>query len=83
MWTIQVFIKCALEAWQGATWWHLWVCLLALFGGLALMFVSLLPARAVERTDPALRRLLYGYNAVLSGLLMLAIGGGRRRVVLG
>src|SRR5262249_36202074 len=51
----------------------LWVCLLALFGGLALMFVSLLPARAVERSDPALRRLLYGYNAVLTGLLMVVI----------
>jgi hypothetical protein len=64
-----------LEAWQGTAWWQLWVCLLALFGGLALMFISLLPARAVERSDPALRRLLYGYNAVLSGLLLLAILG--------
>ncbi|HLJ92226.1 MAG TPA: Gldg family protein [Gemmataceae bacterium] len=62
-----------LDAWQGANWWQLWVCLLALFGGLAIMFVSLLPLRALERSNAALRRLLYGYNAVLTGLLLLAI----------
>src|SRR5437762_2027264 len=62
-----------LEAWQGPNWWQLWVCVLAMLGGLAIMFVSLLPARAVERSNMVLRRLLYGYNAVLTGLLLLAI----------
>jgi hypothetical protein len=62
-----------LDAWQGANWWQLWVCLLAMFGGLAIMFVSLLPLRAVAHANAALRRLLYGYNAVLTGLLLLAI----------
>lgn len=62
-----------LEAWQGSNWWQLWVCILAMVGGLAIMFISLLPARAVERSNVVLRRLLYGYNAVLAGLLLLAI----------
>ena len=60
-----------LDAWQGANWWQLWVCLLAMVGGLAIMFVSLLPLRAVERSNAVLRRLLYGYNAMLTGLLLL------------
>jgi hypothetical protein len=62
-----------LEAWQGEKWWQLWVFILAMFGGLVLMFVSLLPARAAEHTNAGLRRLVYGYNAVFSGLLLLAI----------
>jgi hypothetical protein len=62
-----------LDAWQGSNWWQLWVCLLALFAGLAIMFLSLMPLRTVERSNATLRRLLYGYNAVLTGLLLLAI----------
>jgi hypothetical protein len=61
------------EAWQGEKWWQLWVFFLAMFGGLALIFVSLLPARAAERTNPGLRRLVYLFNAGLTGLLVLAI----------
>jgi hypothetical protein len=62
-----------LEAWQGPNWWQLWVCALAEFGGLAIMFVSLMQARPVERSNAVLRRLLYGYNAVLTGLLLFEI----------
>ena len=39
--------------------------------GVAVMFVSMQPARAEERTSVVLRRMLYGTNAVLTGLLML------------
>lgn len=46
---------------------------LPLFGGLTLAFVSLLLTAGLERTSAAARRLLYGYNAVLSGLLLLFI----------
>src|SRR5205823_7158749 len=49
------------------------VALAALLGGLAVMFVSVQPARAEERTSAGLRRLVYGYNAVLTGLLLLLI----------
>ncbi len=74
-WKWRATVFGGVEAWQGENWWHLWVSLLALFGGMALMFVSLLPARAVEHSEPTLRRLLYGYNAVLTGLLLLVILG--------
>jgi hypothetical protein len=62
-----------LEAWQGPLWWRLWVCILAMFGGLGIIFVSLLPARVAERTNAGLRRLVYGFNATLTGLLLLGI----------
>lgn len=52
-------------AWTGA----------AVFGGLILMFASLQLARGVERTSGAMRRMLYGFNAVLGTLLLLAILG--------
>jgi len=44
-----------------------------LFGGLLLMFLALQLARSFERTQAGLRRLLYGYKAVLDGLLLLAV----------
>src|SRR5205085_482026 len=61
------------EKWQGEDWWQLWVCLLAMFGGLGVMLASLLPARVAAHTNVTLRRLVYGYNTVLTGLLVLAI----------
>jgi hypothetical protein len=66
-----VFIG-GVESWR-KEWWRIGITMLALFGGLALMFASLQLARADERSSPGLRRLLYGYNAVLTGLLVLAI----------
>jgi hypothetical protein len=45
----------------------------ALLGGLVLMFIGLMQARVFERTSPNLRRLLYGYNAILTTLLLLLI----------
>jgi hypothetical protein len=48
------------------------VAALAIFlGGLALMFFSVQLARSEERNDVVLRRMFYGCNAVLSGLLLL------------
>jgi hypothetical protein len=46
---------------------------LALIGGLTLIFLTVQVARGQERTNPTLRLLLYGYNAVLSGLLLLYV----------
>lgn len=62
-----------MEAWQGEQGWTVWLSLGAFFLGLAVMFVSLMVARAAERTNPTLRRLIYGYNAVLSCLLLAAV----------
>ncbi len=47
----------------------------ALLGGLVLMFLGLIQARAFERTSPNLRRLLYGYNAILTTTLLILIVG--------
>jgi hypothetical protein len=48
---------------------------LAVFGGLVLMFASLQLARGVERSSGPMRRMLYGFNAVLSSLLLIAVLG--------
>jgi hypothetical protein len=47
----------------------------ALLGGLVLMFIGLMQARTFERTSPNLRRLLYGYNAILTSILLVLIVG--------
>ncbi len=75
------FVPHAVKAGEDATpllslwrenWWRIMVCALAVLGGLGLMFASLQLARHVERASAGMRRLLYGYNAVLTGLLLLA-----------
>jgi hypothetical protein len=61
------------EAWQGEGKWHLWILAAVNLVGLAILFFSLLLARGEETDNPALRRLLYGFNAGLTGLMLLAI----------
>ncbi len=46
---------------------------LALIAGLVLMFLSLQLGRGLERSRPVVRRTLYGYNVVLSSLLLLLV----------
>jgi hypothetical protein len=41
--------------------------------GLLLMLVGVIPARRFERTDPLIRRVIYGYNAFLNGFLLLIV----------
>jgi hypothetical protein len=53
--------------------WRAWVSLGTIFGGLAIMFAGLQVARTEVRANPVMRRLLYGYNSVLTALLLLAI----------
>jgi hypothetical protein len=52
---------------------QVWGVAAALFGGLAVLFASLLLARGVERSSMLMRRLLYGYNAFFSCFLLLAV----------
>jgi hypothetical protein len=47
--------------------------ILAFVAGAALVFVAAQPARAEERNNPLLRRLVYGTNLGLSALLLLLI----------
>src|SRR5262249_31336016 len=58
-----------LKVWR-ENWWRIGLCGLSVVGGLAIMFVSLQLARSVERVSAGMRRLLYGYNAALTGLLL-------------
>jgi len=50
-----------------------WIAVGLSVAGLLIMFVCLLAARSEERKSAGFRRLLYGYNAVLNGLLLLMI----------
>ncbi len=58
------------EAWKQ---WTAWQPVVFAVAGLLVMFMSLLAVRSEERTNATLRRLIYGYNAALTGLLLLAI----------
>ncbi|MCI0379627.1 MAG: GldG family protein [Gemmataceae bacterium] len=71
IWREDVFAG-GLSAWQGPYAWRVWLCAYVGLGGLALMFASLVLGKADVRVNPVLRRTLYGYNAVLTGLLLLA-----------
>lgn len=55
--------------------WAITRLVAALLGGLVLMFLGLTQARTFERTSPNLRRILYGYNAVLTTALLILIVG--------
>jgi hypothetical protein len=73
-WWSQYLFGVGLARWR-AEWWRLALILGCELGGFLLMFVSLQLAQVDVRTNPLMRRLLYGYNAVLSGLLLLLILG--------
>jgi hypothetical protein len=60
-------------AWTGPESWRLWLVVYVEMIGLALMFASLSLAQVEIRVNAVLRRLLYGYNSVLNGLLLLTI----------
>src|SRR6516225_1202653 len=62
-----------LKSEPGKEGWRMWLSLVAFFGGLAIMFAGLQLTRTEERSNPVFRRLLYGYNTVLTTLLVLAI----------
>ncbi len=64
------------KAWrERANVWPLVRVAAALIGGLMLMFLGLVQARTFERTRPNLRRLMYGYNAIFSSMLLILIIG--------
>jgi len=67
------YVSGGTEVWQGPDWWRIWVLAALFLVGLAVLFLSLLLGRGEESDDPLLRRLLYGYNAVLTGLLFLGV----------
>jgi ABC-type uncharacterized transport system len=60
-------------AWQGDNAYRFWLCAYVLFAALVLMFVSFNLARADIRTHVALRRVMYGYDALVQGMLLIGI----------
>ncbi len=53
--------------------WQVLVAFIVLIAGLALMFAALQSARSEERQSAVIRRLIYGYNTVLTGILVFLI----------
>jgi hypothetical protein len=68
VWRSHVFGGIA--TWQGPNAWQLWLCVYLQVFALALMFGSLLLARSDIRGNVVLRRVLFGYAAVVEGLLL-------------
>ncbi|MBM3994038.1 MAG: hypothetical protein FJ303_07780 [Planctomycetes bacterium] len=62
-------------AWQGPDAWHFWLCAYVLFISLVLMFVSFNLARADIRKNAVLRRVMYGYDAIVQAMLLIGILG--------
>jgi hypothetical protein len=70
----QLRLAGSLENWRKYAWF---VMLVAgtLFGGLALMFASLQLLRSEERSNQTMRRTVYGFNALLGTVLLIAVLG--------
>lgn len=71
LWKDDVFFR-GISEWRGPEGWRIWVCAYLMLLGLGLMFGSFYLARTDIRANPIVRRVLYGYNAIFSGLLLLA-----------
>jgi hypothetical protein len=70
-WRSDIFAN--VTTWQGEQAWKSWLCLYLELVALSLMFGSLLLARTDVRANAVLRRMLFGYVAVLNGLLVLQL----------
>lgn len=64
-----------LTVWQGDDGWRVWYCAYLGLFALGLMFVSVLLAQPDIRSSSTLRRVLFGYNALVTALLVLVILG--------
>jgi hypothetical protein len=62
-------------AWQGENAYRFWLCAYLLFVSLVLMFLSFSLARADIRKNVVLRRVMYGYDTVVQGMLLVGILG--------
>ena len=71
-WRQDIFLG-GIDAWQGANAWHFWLCAYLFFVSLVLMAVSFNLARADIRTNVVLRRVMYGYDAIVQALLVVGI----------
>ena len=72
LWRQDIFLG-GTAAWQGDNAWHFWLCAYLMFISLVLMFASFNLARADIRKHVALRRVMYGYDTVVQGLLLIGV----------
>jgi hypothetical protein len=72
LWRQDIFLG-GTAAWQGDNAWHFWLCAYLMFVSLVLMFASFNLARADIRKHVALRRVMYGYDTVVQGLLLIGV----------
>jgi hypothetical protein len=72
-WTWWETISGGWQVWQGKEGWRLWVVLLALVAGLAIMFISLQFCQGDETSSSLYRRMIFAYNAFLSVWLLLLV----------
>jgi|GEM_PF-301991 len=72
MWIWRETLTGGLPAWRGENGWRIWLCVYLELFGLGLMFGSFMLAKTDIRVNPVLRRVLYGYNAIFTGLLLIA-----------
>lgn len=62
-----------IKTWMTKEGWRFWLTVLTPIAGLAIMFVFLQLGRGKERTEAYMRRVIYGFNAFLTCLLVLGI----------
>jgi hypothetical protein len=61
------------EEWQGQDAWRIYIVAMLALLGPVLILLGLLATRTEEHSQPTLRRIFYGANAVLAGQLVLLI----------
>ena len=72
LWRQDIFLG-GISAWQGPNAWRFWLCAYLFFVSLVLMAASFNLARADIRSSAMLRRVMYGYDAIVQMLLVVVI----------
>ncbi len=72
LWRQDIFLG-GIPSWQGANAWRFWLVAYLQIVALILMFVSFRFARTDIRSNVTLRRVMYGYDAILQGLLLVEV----------
>jgi ABC-type uncharacterized transport system len=72
LWRQDIFLG-GIPSWQGPNAWRFWLVAYLQIVALILMFVSFRFARTDIRSNVTLRRVMYGYDAILQGLLLVEV----------
>src|SRR5262249_38034017 len=69
-WRHDIFLG-GIAPWQSDNAWRFWLCVYLPFVALAFMFISFYLARTDIRSSASLRRVMYGYDTIVQGLLLV------------